>query len=73
MGGAPDWVFFKQGSHPSNEIAAIWKLEEIDNATKEAYFAEIRSNRSNGEQYCSPLLNYINVRLFIYTCHKGLV
>ena len=43
MGGAPNWVFFKQGSPPSNGIAAVWTLEEIDSATKLAYFNEIKS------------------------------
>ncbi len=43
MGGAPNWVFFKQGSPPSNGIAAVWTLEEIDYATKLAYFDEIKS------------------------------
>ena len=43
IGGAPNWVFFKQGSPPSNGIAAVWTLEELDNVTKEAYFEEIKS------------------------------
>lgn len=43
LGGAPEWVFFKQGNPPDNGIAAIWTPEKLTDAEEEEYFAEAKA------------------------------
>lgn len=43
LGGAPEWVFFKQGNPPDNGIAAIWTPEKLTDAEEEEYLAEAKA------------------------------
>ena len=59
LGGTPEWVFFKQGNPPSNGIAAIWTLEELDETAKLEYYSQVIDiDKSVGN------LNYNDVMFF---------
>jgi len=59
LGGAPEWVFFKQGNPPNNGIAAVWTPEELDSTAKETYFAKVKeADPSIGNITSSAMISF---------------